>query len=65
LREKRPFKKTTPKYNAASGIIAQELLIYVDALSIGLLLALLLTRGALATGCSCFLNAVLWLPVIF
>jgi hypothetical protein len=27
LREKRPFKKSTPKSNAASGIIAGELLI--------------------------------------
>jgi hypothetical protein len=26
LREKCPFKKMTPKYNAASGIIAGELL---------------------------------------
>jgi hypothetical protein len=26
LREKRPFKKSTPKYDAASGIIAGELL---------------------------------------
>jgi hypothetical protein len=36
LREKRPFKKSTPKSNAASGIIAGELL-REDPLSPGIL----------------------------
>jgi hypothetical protein len=30
LREKRPFKKRNPKYNAASGIIAGELLTVIQ-----------------------------------
>jgi hypothetical protein len=30
LREKRPFEKSTPKYNAASGIIAGELLSRIE-----------------------------------
>jgi hypothetical protein len=33
LREKRPFKKSTPKYNATSGIIAGELLIETKSFS--------------------------------